>query len=58
MFTLEEIKDKLKQLDEVTLMETLEITSEDLVERFVDRIEQKQETLEIDLDDSTPWDND
>ena len=58
MLTLEEIKDKLKQLDEVTLMEVLEITSEDLVERFVDRIEQKQETLEIDLDDSTPWDND
>jgi hypothetical protein len=58
MFTLEDIKDKLKQLDEVTLMEVLEITSEDLVDRFVDRIEQKQETLEIDLDDSTPWDND
>ena len=58
MFTLEDIKDKLKQLDEVTLMEVLEITSEDLVERFIDRIEQKQDTLEIDLDDSTPWDND
>ena len=58
MFTLEDIKDKLKQLDEVTLMETLEITAEDLVERFVDRIEQKQDTLEIDLDESTPWDND
>ena len=39
-------------------MEVLEITSEDLVERFIDRIEQKQDTLEIDLDDSTPWDND
>jgi hypothetical protein len=58
MFTLEDIKDKLKQLDEVTLMEVLEITSEDLVERFLDRIEQKEDTLEIDLDDSTPWDND
>jgi hypothetical protein len=58
MFTLEDIKDKLKQLDEVTLMETLEITSEDLVERFVDRIEQQQDTLENDFDDSTPWDND
>ena len=58
MFTLEEIKDKLKQLDEVTLMETLEITSEDLVDRFVDRIEQKQDTLENDFDESTPWDND
>jgi hypothetical protein len=58
MFTLEDIKDKLKQLDEVTLMETLEITSEDLVERFVDRIEQQQDTLENDFDESTPWDND
>jgi len=58
MFTLEEIKDKLKQLDEVTLMETLEIASEDLVDRFADRIEEKQDTLENDFDDSTPWDND
>jgi len=58
MLTLEDIKDKLKQLDEVTLMETLEITSEDLVERFVDRIEQQQDTLENDFDESTPWDND
>ena len=58
MFTLEDIKDKLKQLDEVTLLETLEITSDDLVERFVDRIEQQQDTLENDFDESTPWDND
>ena len=57
MFTLEDIKDKLKQLDEVTLMEVLEITSEDLVERFGDRIEQKEDTLENDFDDTTPWDN-
>jgi Asp-tRNA(Asn)/Glu-tRNA(Gln) amidotransferase A subunit family amidase len=58
MLTLEEIKDKLKQLDEVTLLETLEVTSEDLVERFLDRIEQQQDTLENDFDESTPWDND
>ena len=58
MFTLEDIKDKLKQLDEVTLMETLEITSEDLVDRFSDIIEIKIETLENDFDDTTPWDND
>jgi hypothetical protein len=58
MLTLEDIKDKLKQLDEVTLMETLELTSEDLVDRFSDLIEQKQDTLENDFDDSTPWDND
>ena len=58
MFTLEDMKDKLKQLDEVTLMETLEITSEDLVDRFIDRIEEKFETLESEVDDTTPWDND
>ena len=58
MFTLEEIKDKLKRLDEVTLLETLEITSEDLVDRFPDLIEKQQDTLELDFDDNTPWDND
>ncbi len=58
MLTHEEIKEKLKHLDEITLMETLEITSEDLVNRFADRIEEKQDTLENELDDSTPWDND
>ena len=58
MLTLEEIKDKLKQLDEVTLLETLGLTSEDLINRCADLIEEKQETLELELDDTTPWDND
>tara|TARA_R110002126_G_scaffold118405_3_gene258481 strand:- start:3420 stop:3596 length:177 start_codon:yes stop_codon:yes gene_type:complete len=58
MFTLEEIKEKLKQLDEVTLMETLEITSEDLINKFSDRIEKRIDLLENDFDDTTPWDND
>ena len=58
MLTLEDIKDKLKQLDEVTLMETLEITSDDLVDRFSDLIEQQQDTLELQFDDHTSWDND
>jgi hypothetical protein len=58
MLTLEDIKDKLKQLDEVTLLETLEITSEDLVDRFADLIEKQQDTLELELDDNLPWDND
>ena len=58
MLTLEDIKDKLKQLDEVTLLETLEITSEDLVDRFSDLIEKQQDTLELELDDNLPWDND
>lgn len=39
---------RLKQLDEITLMEVLEITSEDLVERFSDRIEDRFDELELD----------
>jgi|TARA_S200002703_G_scaffold3269_1_gene4760 hypothetical protein len=58
MLTLEDLKDKLKRLDEVTLLETLEITSEDLVNRFLDLIEQQQDTLELQFDEDTPWDND
>jgi hypothetical protein len=58
MLTLDDLIEKLKQLDEVTLMELLEITSEDLVDRFRDLIEKQQDTLENDFDESTPWDND
>ncbi len=58
MFTLEELKDKLKQLDEVTLLETLEITSEEIVEKFIDKIEEQIDSLENDFDQTTPWDND
>jgi len=43
--TLEEVKHKLKSLDEVLLMELLEVSSEDLVEAFSDRIEERLEQL-------------
>lgn len=39
--TLAEIKDRLKQLDEITLMEILNLSSEDLVEAFEERIFQR-----------------
>lgn len=35
-----EVLDQLKHEDELTLLELLEITSEDLVDAFVDRIEE------------------
>ena len=44
--TLEEIKSRLKLLDELTLMELLEISSEELVERFDDIIENNYERYE------------
>lgn len=49
--TLADLKEKLKRLDEITLMEELEISSEDLVERFEDHIELKFERLSCELED-------
>jgi hypothetical protein len=58
MITLEELKEKLIRLDEVSLMELLEISSEDLVNRFEDFIETKADYLTGEFDEETPWDND
>lgn len=41
--------DRLKLLDEVTILELLEIYSDELVDRFMDKIEEKQEFLELEL---------
>lgn len=43
--TFEELKEKLKSVDEVTLLELLEIRSDDIVERFEDYIEEQQDKL-------------
>ena len=43
--TFEELKEKLQRVDEVTLLELLEIRSDDIVERFEDFIEEQQEKL-------------
>lgn len=48
--TFEELKEALKRLDEVTLLELLGIQSDDLVERFDDVIEKKQEYLTKEID--------
>jgi hypothetical protein len=48
--TFEELKEALKRLDEVTLLELLGLQSDDLVERFDDLIEKKQEYLIKELD--------
>lgn len=43
--TLEELKERLAGLDEVTLMEVLDIHSDELVEAFEDKIEEEQDKL-------------
>lgn len=52
MLTLVELVEKLKDIDEITLMERLEITSEDLVSRFIDVIENKYDELSEEFDDT------
>lgn len=44
--TLEEIKERMKRWDEVTIIEELGIRSDELVDRFDDYIEDKADYLE------------
>lgn len=45
MLTVSELIEELYYVDEVTLVETLGITSEDLVNKFIDRVEEHQDEL-------------
>ena len=44
--TLEEIKDRLRRWDEITIVEELGLRTEDIVDRFDDIIETKADYLE------------
>ncbi len=44
--TLEEIKERMKRWDEITIIEELSLRSEDIVERFDDYIEDQADRLE------------
>ena len=48
--THSDICEKLKQMDEITLLEILDISAEDIVDRFEDFIEQRRENFEEDLE--------
>jgi len=50
--TILDLFDKLKRLDEISLLEILNITAEDLVDRFEDRIEAMFDQLVDELDDT------
>ena len=49
--TYADIKEKLKQIDEVSLLEVLNISSEDIVDRFEDRIEYLYDDLVAEFPD-------
>ncbi len=52
MLTLRDVIEHLKRIDEVSLLEVLEISSEELCERFVDKIEDKYDTLAEEFEES------
>lgn len=50
--TLGELSEALKQWDETTLLELLEISPEDIVERFQDKIEDRFDYLETEVQET------
>lgn len=50
--TFQEVCEELEKLDEVSLLEVLNITSKEIVERFEDKIEDNFEELEQDINDN------
>ena len=51
MLTFHDVCERLKQQDEISVLEVLEITAEELVDRFHDKIEDKFDYLAEDLGD-------
>jgi len=51
MLTFTDVCDRLKQQDEISVLEVLEINAEELVDRFKDRVEEKFDYLVEDLED-------
>lgn len=49
--------DKLKKQDEVTILELLEIYSDELVDRFMDKVEDKIDFLEKELGSTSEEDD-
>lgn len=63
MKTLRELANALAKEDEVTVLELLDLSSESIVERFFDVLEEREEYVrkELDMDaevDIDPFDND
>ena len=50
--TILDLFEKLKRLDEISLLEILDITAEELVDRFEDRIEAMFDQLVDEIDDT------
>lgn len=52
---MKHLNEKLRLLDETLLMELLEITSEEIVDRFQDKIEEKYDYLLRELEEEEAY---
>lgn len=50
--TFSELIEELYDIDEVTLLEVLGITSEDIVNKFIDKVEENQDELRELIEDN------
>ncbi len=57
MKTLADIINHLRRIDEISLLEVLEISSEDIVDRFGDFIELKYDLLAEDFEEESDEEN-
>lgn len=55
MIPFDEVLQRLKRLDEITLLELLDISSEELVDRFEDLIEQDYEFYAEQVQETTDF---
>ena len=55
--TYKDVIDRLKQVDEISLLEVLEISSEELVDRFNDKIEEKIDDFIQEFEDEETLDD-
>ena len=51
--TLRELIEWLKNMDEITLLERLDISSEELAERFIDKVEDNFDDFEQEMEEET-----
>lgn len=48
--TLNDLYEKLRYIDEISILEILDITTEEILNRFQDKVEEKYEELRTEFD--------
>jgi hypothetical protein len=56
MITLADLINHLKRIDEISLLEVLNINSEEIIDRFIDKIEDNYDKLKEDFENEEDQD--